>query len=350
MVVDYSTRSVAMEDIKAAIHRLVFEDNKTVTRAELNLTFPQLSSVAARRILYSFVADQGDRVSAKYVAWGSTCEDNRRFAVVVSDSPQEAQASLLVVAGVAVYSVCAAGSGETAAMISSRHAQSIKDAVTASKDTLWRPSYASALVNKCERRSTRIAQPTKPSVPSAVKPAVTPAVAAKPAPNPVAVVKAAPTKAAVVKSSVISLASDSSKTSKLPVEEDDELAFNRKVKRAKVANKIDEDEVMKPVESVSSENSTVGLNQADYEPPEMITKDEIVEYKQRKKDTVTEISLSEGGYMEVEDREVIKEEIIREHVIRQVPKNPSTFKPQPKQAVKPAPTGQRTLADMFRQK
>ena len=80
----------------------------------------------------------------------------------------------------------------------------------------------------------------------------------------------------------------------------------------------------------------------------MMTLEETVEYKKRKKVTVTEISLSEGGYMEVEDTEETQVEIIREQVLRQVPKNPATYKPQPKPAVKPPPTGQRSIADMFR--
>ena len=342
-----------MDNIKAAIHRLVFEDNKTVTRAELNHLFPNLSSVAARRILFSFASDHGDKVTVKYVAWGSSSADNRRFAVVVAETPQEAQSSLLTVAGVAVYSVAAAGCGETATMVSLRHAERVKDLVNASKDTLWRPSYAAALVSNCQRRSTRPTTQPSPSTSSAtIKPQ--PVQAKAVAPKPVAVAKPQPTKAAVVKTevvkpAVVSLASQSSKSSK-PIDEDEELTFNRKAKKAKVSSKIDDDEVMQPVESISSENSTIGVNPPEYEPPEMITKDEIIEYKQRKKDTITEISLSEGGYMEIEDREVIKEEIIREHVVRQVPKNPSTFKPQPKQASKPVPTGQRTLADMFRQK
>ena len=66
--------------------------------------------------------------------------------------------------------------------------------------------------------------------------------------------------------------------------------------------------------------------------------------------TVTEISISESGYMEVEDKDEMQEQVVREQVVRQVPKNPVAVRPGVKPQVKAAPSGQRSLADMFRKK
>ena len=355
--------SSQLEQALADLSRIVFENSETVTLSQVQATHPNWSTDLSKKVLFAFADRFKHRLDVRYVATGRDRSGNLK--VTLLDDLSMIERSFASVESVAVFMVCKQGSIEPSMEILSRNARVVRDMMSAGSE-LWRPQYA-ALASDCPTRTVRASVPSSSNTtksPAAFTPAntarKTDAFSSFKKPQPV--VPSSPLKSAPHVKSPDTKIQKPGENSRGSRDEDEDVIF-RKPKKQKIASSaVGEDQDMaspqvnsrkKQTQSdaisiksdsaadvlLSSENSSV----ANLEQPVFETKE--VEFKQKKKITVTEISLSSGGYMQVEDKDEMKEEVVKETVTRQVNKPATAFRPQGKAS---APSGQRSITDMFR--
>ena len=341
---------------------MIFESHQTITEPILQSMHPEWSADLTKRMLFAIAQKLSAKVSVKYLAVGESMNDPGVIKIGLYSSLEAVEDDLTTVQSVSVFSVAVNGSAEPDMEIVSRSAAGVRAAILAHKDGIWRAPWAGAWSSECPVRDVRVFLPPqavlKGPTTTALKPAITPkpSVIAKPketlqfktAPKP-ETKREPPMVKSPAHNEVISVKSSQSASKH---DDEDELSF-RKTKKAKALKSSgiadDDDAAVNQLntlqaETISSENSSDIMNAQ-----EPIFETQEVEYKQRKKVTVTEISISSDGYMEVEDKEVMQEQVLKETVTRQVNK-PASRLPVSKANAKSAPAGQRSLTDMFRAK
>jgi hypothetical protein len=345
-----------MDGVLSTLERLVFEEYLTVTPALLTTLVPSIDALNAKAILDRFAQLNSEKLETLFLIT-KRLSDGRTVLAKTSDVTDTSN----FLCTPAVYQVRMRGSMETAVALENRVAEALLKKVAdinASTEDLWRNPLAGAVSAACERRLLRaLPGPSSASRSASTKPPQAPSSGparpsrpvmtehtgsgtAKPTTIATAFAKASTApKRPVDEPKSASVVSVSSATIRAMDDEDEEVTMQvRNRKRQRV---IDDEPEQKQAPSVSQEPSAI-VSAETVKPPVF---EELSEYKIKKKVTVTEISLSEKGYMEVEDVQQMQEEIIKKPDLPRVPLTQQSRLP-----MKPAPAGQRTLMDMFKKK
>ena len=351
-----------MEGVLPTLERLVFEEYLTVTPALLTTLVPSIDAPSAKSLLARFAELNNEKLETLFLVT-KRLSDGR---TVLSKTADVTDVSNFVSTPV-VYQVRMRGSMETATAIEKRISDSllkkIADVNTSLDSALWRNPLAVAVSSTCERRPVRapLAPASAPKSGPAKNPVPAFAAATPQAKGPQSAKSDEPASGKAKPTTITSAFAKAASAPKRPVEEtksasvvsvssatakpaDDEEEEVTMQQRSRKRQRIIEDEPeQKPAPSVSQAAASVisaeTVNADAVQEPD--------EYKIKKKVTVTQISLSENGYMEVEDVQQMQEQIVKKSEIPKVEKPASQPSRPP---TKPAPSGQRTLMDMFKKK